>query len=134
MDGGPAEPEQCRVDAAAQDVKHILYAGLPVGRQAPQVGAADHHRPGPQRDRLDDVTAAADTPVEHDLDLVAYRRDDARQHADRGWGAVQVVAAVVGHRDRRYPGVSRPFGVVDPGNSLDHERPAPLFTEPLHVV
>src|SRR6476659_8353145 len=59
MDGGAAEPEQCRVDAAAQDVEHILYAGLPVGRQAPQVGAADHDRPGPQRDRLDDVTAAA---------------------------------------------------------------------------
>src|SRR4029079_12449589 len=31
MDGGPAEPEQCRVDAAPQDVEHILYAGLPVG-------------------------------------------------------------------------------------------------------
>ena len=39
-DGGVAEPEQRRVDAAAQDVQHVLDAGLAVGGQAPEVRRA----------------------------------------------------------------------------------------------
>jgi hypothetical protein len=34
VDGGPAEPEQGGVDAAAQDVEDVLDAGLPAGDQA----------------------------------------------------------------------------------------------------
>ena len=49
VDGGVPEPEQRRLDAAAQDVEHVLDAGLPVGGQAPQRGAADHDGLGAER-------------------------------------------------------------------------------------
>ena len=58
------QPEQRRVDAAAQDVEDVLDPGLAVGGQAPQVGAPDQHRPGAERERLDDVGAAPDAAVE----------------------------------------------------------------------
>ena len=50
-------PEQRGVDAAAQDVQDVLHAGLAVGGEPPQVGAADHHRAGAERHRLDDVAS-----------------------------------------------------------------------------
>ena len=100
VDRRAPEPEQRRVDAAAQDVEHVLDAGLAVGGQPPQVRAADHHRAGAERERLDDVAAAPDAAVEQDLDLVADRVGDRGQRADRGRRAVEVVAAVVGDRDR----------------------------------
>ena len=40
------KPEQRRVDPAAEEVEDVLHAGLAVGGQAPQVGPADHDRPG----------------------------------------------------------------------------------------
>ena len=78
VDRGVPEAEQRGVDPAAQDVEHVLHAGLAVGRQAPEVRPADHHRAGAERQRLDDVAAAPDAAVEHDLDLVADRLDDRR--------------------------------------------------------
>ena len=50
--------------------------GLAVGGEAPEVGAADHHRAGAEGERLDDVAAAADAAVHDDLDLVADRVGD----------------------------------------------------------
>ncbi len=52
----------------AEHVEHVLDAGLTVGRQPPQVGTADHHRLGSERQRLDHVAAAADPAVHHDVD------------------------------------------------------------------
>ena len=56
------------------------------------------------------------------------------QHPDRRRGAVEVVAAVVRHRDRGDAGVDGALGVVDPHDALEHERPAPLLTQPRDVV
>ena len=81
-DRGVAEAEQRGVDAAAQDVEHVLDARLAVGGEAPQVGAADHHRPGAERERLDDVAAAADAAVEQRPR--SGRRPPRRPRAARG--------------------------------------------------
>ena len=108
--------------------------GLAVGGEAPEVGAADHHGPGAERERLDDVAAAPDAAVEQDLDLVADRVGDRRQRADRRRRAVEVVAAVVGHRDRGDAGVDGAAGVVDAHDALEHERAVPLLAQPGDVV
>lgn len=63
MDGGLAQAHQRRVDTAAEDVENVLHAGLSVDRQAPQIGATNHHGPGAQRDGFDDVAAAAHDPA-----------------------------------------------------------------------
>ena len=62
------ETEQRGVDPAAEDVEHVLHAGLSVGREPPQVGAPDHHGARAEGDRFDDVAAPPDAAVEHDLD------------------------------------------------------------------
>ena len=59
--------------------------------------------------------------VHQHLDLVPHRVRDRLHHPDSGRGAVQVVAAVVGNRDRRDPRVHRPPRVVDPAHPLQHE-------------
>ena len=48
--------------------------------------------------------------------------------------AVQVVAAVVGHRDCRNTGIHSPFGVVDPHHAFEHERAAPQLAQPGDVL
>src|SRR6266700_1285772 len=133
-DGGPAEREQRRVDAAAEHVEDVLDAGRTVRGQPPQVGAADHDRPRAQRERLDHVAAAPDPAVEQHLDLPAHGVGHAGQGPDRGRGAVQVVAAVVGHRDRGGPDVDGTARVVGSHDALDHERAAPLLAQPGDVV
>ena len=122
------EPEQAGVDARAQQVEHVLHARLPVGPEAPQVRPADHHGPRAEGERLHDVAAAPHAAVEQHLDLVADRLGDVGQQPDRGRGAVQVVPAVVGHRDRGDARVDGPLGVVDPGDALEHERARPTAT------
>ncbi len=108
MDAGAAEPEQRRVDAAAQDVEDVFHAGLAIRGQAPQVRAADQHRPRAQRERLDHVAATPYAAIEQHLDLVADGFGDRRQDANGRRGSVEVIAAVVGNRDRAYSGVDGP--------------------------
>src|ERR1700733_1936764 len=107
MDGGSAEGEQGRVDASTEDVEDVADARRAARCQPPQAGAADHHRASAEGERLDYVTAAANTAIEQDLGLAADGRHHGWQCPDRGGGAVQVVAAVVGYRDRGRARVDR---------------------------
>src|SRR5690606_26992260 len=93
LDGrGSPQPEDGRVEAAAENVQHVLHPGLAVRRQAPEVSAADQDGAGPQREGLGDVTAAPDPAVEEDLDLVTDGLGDAGQNPDRRGRRVEVVA------------------------------------------
>src|SRR5829696_85591 len=120
--GPEGEPAQTGVETAAHDVQHVLDTRLTVGRETPEVRAADHDRPGAEGDRLQHVRAATYAAVHHHVDLAAdtvgYRLD----HADGGRGAVEVVAAVVGDRDARDPRIDRPQRVVHAADPLEHER------------
>lgn len=128
------EAQDRRVEAAAQDVQDVLDAGLPVRRQTPQIGAADQDGAGAKGECLGHVAAPADAAVEQDLDLRADRVGYRGEYPDGGGGGVEVVAAVVGDGQRGHPGVDGPLGVVDAGDSLEQEGPAPLLAEPRHVL
>src|SRR6266508_5859431 len=91
LDRGAPETEQGRVDTGSEQVEHVLNPGLAVGRKAPQIGASDHHGPGPERHRLDHVATAAYAAVEDDLDLSAHRLRDRGQNPNRRRGGVEVV-------------------------------------------
>ena len=114
VDGGVPEAEEGRLDAAAQEVEHVLDSGLPVGGQAPQVGPPDHHRLRPQGERLDHVAAPPDPPVEEHLDLIAHGLGDRLEGPDGGRRAVEVVAPVVRDRD----GASRPASTARLASSI----------------
>ena len=68
-------------------------------RQTVGERAADEHGLRAQRQRLDDVRAAADAGVEQHLDLLADGVGDLRQHLQRPDRAVHLPSAVVGHDD-----------------------------------
>src|SRR5205085_11751175 len=106
------QAEQRRVDPGAQDVEHVLDSRLAGRGQAPQVGPSDHYRLRAERERLDHVATAPDAAVEQHLELVADRFGDGGQGTDRRGRAVEIVAPVVGDRDRAEAGVEGPPGVV----------------------
>jgi len=87
------------------ECRGFLNPGLAGRGQTPQVGAPDQHRTRAQRQRLTTSLAAPDAAVQHYLDLVADRRGNCGQGANPMWGAVQVVAAMIRHRDRRNPAI-----------------------------
>src|SRR3954470_626183 len=67
----PAQPHEPRAQAAAQDLEDVLHAGLAGGGEAPEGGPGDRDGAGAERERLDDVAAAADAAVQDDLDVPA---------------------------------------------------------------
>jgi hypothetical protein len=69
---------------------------------------------------------APDAAVEQHLDLVADGLGDGGQCTDRCRGAVEVVAAVVGDRDRGDAGVHGAPGVVHAHDAFKQEGPLPL--------
>src|SRR4029077_21116373 len=83
---------------------------------------------------LDDVAAAPDAAVEQYFELVADGIGHGRQAADGRRGGVEVVAAVVGNRDRRGADVHGVAPVIRPGDPLDHEWADPLLPQPGEVL
>ena len=59
-----AHSKKSRVNSHPQDIEHILDTCLAVCSKPPKVSTPDHDRPGAQSDRLDDIAATPDTPVE----------------------------------------------------------------------
>src|SRR5215472_5487555 len=49
-----------------QDLEHALDAGLPEGAEPPQIGSPNADGLGAERERLDDVGAAAESAVDED--------------------------------------------------------------------
>ena len=134
MDGLAAKSDERLVDATAQDVEYVDDAGLATRGESPQIGAADEHRPGAEGKGLDDVATPADTAVEQHFDLVPDGLDDPGQGADRRRCPVEVVAAVVGDRDRvgaDLDGAPRVFGTHD---ALDEKGTDPLPAQPSDVI
>src|SRR5699024_7480959 len=123
-----------RLQSAGEDVQHVLHAGLAVRRHAPEVRPTDHDGLRAQGDGLEHIATAPDAAVHHHLDLVSHRVHHGGQDTDGGGRAVEVVAAVVGDGDGAGPGIDSTAGIVDPGDPLDHERPAPLLPQPGEVL
>jgi len=113
---------------------HVLDAGLTIDREGPEVGATDDDGARAEGQRLDDIAAASDAAVEQDLDVAADCIDNRAEGPDRRRGAVEIVAAVVGHGDGRHACVHCPSGVVDAHHALAQERAVPLSPQPGDVV
>ena len=75
-------------------------ARLAVDGEAPERRAAGEHRARAERERLDDVGAAADAAVEEHLDPAVDRVDHLRQRVERRRDAVELAAAVVRDDER----------------------------------
>ena len=109
-------------------------ARLAVDGEPPERRAAGQHRACAERERLDDVRAAADPAVDEHLDAAADRLDDLRQHVDRRGDAVELPAAVVRDDDPRGAVLAREARVLGGEHALDEHRQPRLAGEPLDVA
>jgi hypothetical protein len=97
----------------AQDRKHALDAGLAEGAKSPQTGPSDAHRLCADRQRLDDVAAAAEAAVDQYRNPAGDGFDDFRQHLDGRADAVLDPPAMVGDDDRVDAAIGGEFGVLE---------------------
>ena len=78
----------------------MARARLAVDGEPPERRAAGEHGARAERERLDDVGAAADAAVDQHLDAAVDRLDHLGQRVDRRRDAVELAAAVVRDDDR----------------------------------
>ena len=108
----------------AEQGHHVDHTRLAPEGETPQVGPGDAHGPGAERERLDDIAARADAPVDEHDTVVAHGLDDGGERPDGGYDRIELAAAVVRHDDavdsevdagRASPGWSTPFTIIGIG-------------------
>ena len=134
LHAGGAGERHGHVELVAQDLDRPRDAGLPAGAQAVQIGTTDHAGARAERERPHHVLTRANAAVEHDLDRGADGVDDPGQRGDRGHGAVELPAAVIGDDERRRAGLGRALGVLHVEQPLEHQRARPQVPDPFDVL
>ncbi len=131
---GVAQPLSASVrSSSARTIRRTVSTpGLPVERQSPQVGPAEQHRVGAERERLGDVGPAADAAVEQHGHVAPDRVDDRRQRIERarwrrrpggrrGWRRSRRPSRARSQGARR-PGCRIPFSTI--GSDVSERRNA----------
>ena len=113
---GAAGQRHAHLQFFAQAAQHVGHAERARHRQRIQLQAPDHHGVGAQRQRLEDVGAAADAAVEQQRE-VARRRRRGWPAAHPGWPARRRGRARRGWTPRCRPRPSRSAGARRPGCS-----------------
>ena len=88
-------------------------------RERVALQAAEADQIGAERDRLDDVGAAAEAAVDDDAGASGHRLDDFRQHIHGAAAMIELTAAVVGDVDRVDAVIERDLGVLRGGDALE---------------
>src|SRR5215472_18435116 len=88
-----------RHEFAVEDVEHRLDAALTEGSQPPGLRPADADRGRPERERLEDVGAAADAAVDEHRDAALDGGHHLGQAIDAGAQRLFVAPAVVRYDD-----------------------------------
>ena len=125
--GGETETSQPGVDTAAEDIEDVLHACLAVGGQAPQIRPSDKYGAGAESERLDDVGAAADAAVQDDLYVVADSLAIGAACGSQPGCAVEVVATMVGHRQRVTPASTARLASSTRQTPLSKNGPSQVF-------
>ena len=106
VDRRPPEPHERLVDAAAQDLQDVPDAGLPRAASPHRYARPTSTARAPSASALTTSPPRLIPPSKRISISSADCLDDRGQRADRGRRAVEVVAAVVGDRER--VGADRP--------------------------
>ena len=110
------DPPQLRLEPA----RAVPPRRRPRRWPAPTARAPDQHARAPEGERLGGVGGPAYAAVDVDLGPPRHGVDDLAQHVGGGRRVVQLAGPVVGHDDRRRPGVHATGGVVGPLHALHH--------------
>ncbi len=93
---------------------------------------ADADEVGARRDRLDDVGAAADPAIHHDLGAALHGVDDLGQHMHGAAAVIELAAAMVGDVDPLDAVIDRDLRVLGGGDALEDQRYLELVLDHLH--
>mmetsp|Transcript_13371 Transcript_13371/g.40434 ORF Transcript_13371/g.40434 Transcript_13371/m.40434 type:complete len:353 (-) Transcript_13371:462-1520(-) len=105
--------------------------------QAPQQRATQHDRICPQRQRLDDIGAAANPAINNERNLAgpcSHGSGDVRQHVQRRGGAVALAAPMVADHDAVHPRPHRQHSICRRQHPLDKDGKASNCAQPGHEV
>ncbi len=110
-----------RVDELlAQDGQDARDPRLALGRQAPDRWATHYDRAGTQRERLQDVGAAAHAPVHEDGNPSGHLGHDLGQGGEPGGRSVELAPSVVRDNDAVHAGLNGQLGVLGGEQALHH--------------
>ena len=132
-DGVDAAQSHGRQEFGTDEVDRLGDAGAAISAEPVDIGTADHAGFCAERERAHHVLAGADAAVEHDLDLVADRVGDFRQHLDRGRCAVELPSAMVGDHERLRAGLGGFIGILDIENAFEDQLARPDAADPFDV-
>lgn len=101
--------------------------------QGVDLQAADEHRVGPQRQRLEHVATTADATIEQQRTVRPHGRAHRRQRAQARGRAVQAAPAVVGDHQSRHSPRLQGGGVLGMQYTLDPDRQTALGQQPVEI-
>jgi len=105
-----------------EQFQHPHYSGLALGGERPALQPADADEIGAGYNRLDDVGAAADRAIDHDLGAAGDGVDDFRQYMHRAAAMVELASTVVRHVDPIHAVIERDVRIFRGRNALDDQR------------
>src|SRR5262249_13117896 len=131
---GHAEQRQADADLVFEDFEQPHDAGGAGRGERINIESATDNRVGAEDQRLDDVGAAGDAAIDHDLGATPDRLDHPREHLDRADTLVELSAAVVRDIDAIDAVVDRDHRVLGGGKTFQDQRDLELAADPLDVL
>jgi len=128
-----AEELHRRPELPGQQVEGPVDPGRAAGHQPVQVGAPEHGRVGPQRERDRHVGPVPHPRVDQHGERRPDRLPDRRDQVGRGDGPVELPPAVVGQLHPVQPELHRPPRVGRPDRPLEQQLPRPASAQRLDV-
>ena len=117
-----------------QDLQRLDDAGFAARAEAVEMRPARRAGARPERERFQNVRAAAHAAVEDHLEAVAGGVDDLLEHVERRRREVELPAAVVADHDGGRADVGRALRILAGHDALDREWAAPFLDHPLGVL
>src|SRR5258708_18038140 len=115
-----------------EQFQHPHYSGLALGGERPALQPADADEISAGYNRLDDVGAAADRAIDHDLGAAGDGVDAFRQYMHRTAAMVELASTVVRHVDPIHAVIERDQRIFRGRNALDDQRDLVLVLDQFH--
>ncbi len=121
-EGCQAEQPQAPDHFVLQQFQHSHDSSLTGGSQRPALQPPDADEVGAGGDRLDDIGAAAERAVDHDLGAAGDGVDDLRQHMHGAAAVIELASAVVRNINPVDAVIDRDRRILRGRDALDHQR------------
>src|SRR6478672_4640445 len=132
--GKARDPEQPEASdhLVLQQFQHAHDAAFARSGKRPALQAADADEIGAGCDRLDDVGAAAERTIDHDLGAAFNSLDDLRKHVHGAATMIQLTPAMVGYIDPVDAVIKPDLRILRGGDAFEDQRYLELVLDQFH--